>query len=141
MYGRIKDFLVIDESDAEEEADQTVKSEPEVKEDEYDYDKHLFKERPLKKSKVTFEKEVKEVEVKYCDLCNKRVNNEREFNSHVNSKAHLKKLKESIRKDLSEYPNINSYLADKKIVSEERSCFNRVRRLLYVMSIKQMINS
>lgn len=159
MYGRLKEYVIHSDSEEEQEPKEVIETEKKPKEAKknknnmYDYDRELFekknKERldskPIKKQKfdnnMSFTEEIKEVEVKYCSICNKRVNNEAEFSKHINSKHHIKAIKSETIKEISNYPNINSYLLDKGLITLSKSNFNRVKKLLYTMTLKQFLSN
>lgn len=149
MYGRLKDYVIHSDSENENEEPKVEKviKESKQKEDEYEYDRDTFinqkRIRDEEKNPQADDQEVyiKEVEVDYCGLCNKRVNNQREFNSHVKSKSHLKKLKSQILTDLKEAGTIKNYLLLNNHITTAKGNLNTIRRLLYTMTLNSIITN
>lgn len=155
MYSRLKELVIVnsDNEESQEESqesqenkEKSTKSKSKKKEEEeldYDYDKDLYfksiKQKQIKKVN-DFTEKVKERVIKYCGLCGKRVNNEREFNNHIQSKRHMTMLKQSIREEVKKLGSIDEYLYENHMLSREKSVFGQVRRLVYGISIRKILN-
>lgn len=192
MYGRIKSYINVNDSDDDSNNDfkankddiNTNNNSNDVNEDNnnnYDYDKTAFlklkeknekikldkkndinnstlklkeetskskskKDKKDKKSKNGNEKIYKNennekmVEVQYCGLCNKRVNNKLEFEIHTASKKHNEKLRENTIQKLSNYDSVKSFLIDNEIIGRKKTDSNRIKQLLYTISLSNLIN-
>lgn len=167
MYARLKEF--VEQSDSEEESNnagveikkiKTSKLKEEDLNDEdaiqYDYDKEAFKKFTkvkkedrlkannnlnLREDEVDQENSnIAKVNVDYCELCNRRVNNEKEVNEHLISKLHRRKLKNMTVQEISEFRHISDYLISKGFISKKRNLSNKLKALLYKISLKNLIS-
>lgn len=80
------------------------------------------------------------VEVQYCGLCDKRVNSKLEFDIHTASKKHLEKLRKNTLEKLSKFDSVKSFLVENGIISRKNSNSNRLKQLLYTISLDNLIN-
>jgi len=166
MYGRLKKYVLHSDSEGENDDEKVLVTKKENKnkredaEENYDYDKEGYfksitdiKDRKDKKNeeKNQLEKEKAErifnekqvpVEVQYCGICNKRINDSSEFESHLSSKLHLKKLKNKTIDELNHYSSVRNYLVDKGLIGKsKRSNMNRTKEIFYKLSLKKLINN
>ncbi len=170
MYARLKEFVEQSDSEddsinnTEENKTQINKKIKKVKKEkddeddiQYDYDKEAFKKyTKLKKEdrvkadksnlnlkEDNFEQENdnhNKVSVDYCELCNKRVNNEKEINEHLISKNHRRKLKNATLNELSQFKKVSDYLHSKGFVNKKRCLSNKLKTILYKVSLKNLIS-
>lgn len=80
------------------------------------------------------------VEVQYCGLCDKRVNSKLEFDIHTASKKHLEKLRKNTLEKLSKFDSVKSFLVENGIIGRKNSNSNRLKQLLYTISLDNLIN-
>lgn len=156
MYSRLKELVIVNSDNEENSENQEeinknkakqikTKSKNREKEEEidYDYDKDLYfqsiKHKQIKKSH-DFTEKVRERVIKYCGLCGKRVNNDREFRNHIQSRRHMTLLKQAIREEIKKFGSVDEYLYENQIVTRGKSVFGQVRRLVYGMSLRKMLN-
>lgn len=171
MYGRLKQFVIHSDSENDENTInnnninnvQEKKLQKELLKDndeEYDYDTDIFKKlksnkvqtsltekssvvssNKLKELKFSHQDYSKFIEIKYCDICNKRVNYDYEYNNHITSKKHLKKLKSYTKKELKNSRNLKSFLLKKGLITKQNTTVNKLRKLLYFISLKNYLNN
>ncbi len=82
-----------------------------------------------------------EVKFKYCELCEKKLYNKRDYLKHKSSQKHLKKVKLVTYYKIMELGSINKFLIQKKMIPKLRnSRIGKVRYLLYSHLLRNMFN-
>lgn len=123
-------------------------------EEDYEYDKTAFlkarekqvqnkNETKQKKGQVKKEKEETQrlVKVDYCGLCNKRINNDKEIEEHMISRLHIKKLKIATKTEMSSYAKLSDYLLDKGLIGKKKNKINKMKALLYEISLRNFLKN
>ena len=95
-----------------------------------DFDKNKEEKEETKIKKIT-----------YCELCDKRLENNEIYLLHMNSKRHKYKMKELLKKELKNCGSIRKVLIKEKMIEPHRRWrINNVRYLLYGFSLNRYLN-
>ena len=77
----------------------------------------------------------------YCELCDKRLENNETYLLHMSSKRHKYKMKELLRKELKNFGSIKKVLIKEKMIMPYRRWrINNARYLLYGFSLNRYLN-
>ena len=76
-----------------------------------------------------------------CNICQKKLTLEIEYNQHVNSKKHKKTLKRTIFNEIKEAGSLKSFLIKKGFMTKHRHILNKVKYVLYKRSMKKLLDS
>lgn len=96
---------------------------------------------PKEEKEEIKEKPQKPIVYRYCDLCNQRLNSPQDYNLHISSKKHLRKLKQLTFKELKEAGSVKKYLINKKLINNlKNSRISKLRYILYSQVLKKMFN-
>ena len=86
-------------------------------------------------------RETKIKKIIYCELCDKRLENNEDYLLHMTSKRHKYKMKELLRKELKNKGYTKKVLIKEKMIMPYRRWrINNVRYLLYGFSLNRYLN-
>ena len=109
------------------------------------YDKKFEESKKIDINNFNKNKEEKEEtkikKINYCELCHKRLENNKTYLLHMNSKRHKYKMKELLKKELKNLGSIRKVLIKEKMIEPHRRWrINNVRYLLYGFSLNRYLN-
>ena len=80
--------------------------------------------------------------VKYCEICDKRLESNQDYLLHMSSKKHKYKMKELIKKELKECGSVRKLLIKEKMIAPcKRWRINNARYLLYGFALNRYLNN
>ena len=80
--------------------------------------------------------------VKYCELCDKRLESNQDYLLHMSSKKHKYKMKELLKKELKECGSVRKLLIKERMIAPcKRWRVNNARYLLYGFALNRYLNN
>ena len=80
--------------------------------------------------------------VRYCEICDKRLESNQDYLLHMSSKKHKYKMKELLKKELKECGSVRKLLIKEKMIAPcKRWRINNARYLLYGFALNRYLNN
>ena len=97
------------------------------------------KQNEKKNKKKDKQEKNKSIEYKFCDICQKKLYSNKDFEIHMSSKKHEKNMKMLTIKEIKDCGSIKKYLIIKKLISPlKKSNLNKARYMLYSFALHKM---
>ena len=97
------------------------------------------KQNEKQNNKNNQQKENKSIKYRFCDICQKKLYSNKDFEIHMNSKKHEKNMKLLTIQEIKNCGSIKKYLIIKKLISPLRkSNLNKVRYMPYSFALHKM---